>query len=162
MSRFFIKVAGPKTQNLVPRKKVASPQAPQNRPNRAMRHAWWWLVAGCLRCMCVRHLFRSYLHSPHTYYSCSQPASRSLSAPRLQGHSPIDHVSGTSLHSAYFRGIRSTGLDPPPRPGRGFRATSRPRARKNRAPEQGPNPGLKSLAEIDRPICSGLTTQAWR
>jgi len=34
--------------------------------NRAIpQHAWWWLVvAGCLRCMCVRHLFRSYLQPP--------------------------------------------------------------------------------------------------
>ena len=33
--------------------------------NRAIPHAWWWLVvAGCLRCMCVRHLFRSYLQPP--------------------------------------------------------------------------------------------------
>jgi hypothetical protein len=30
--------------------------------NRAMQHTWWWLeVGGCMRCMCVRHLFRSYL-----------------------------------------------------------------------------------------------------
>jgi hypothetical protein len=33
--------------------------------NRAMRHAWWWLVDGWrLRCMCVRPLFRSYLQPP--------------------------------------------------------------------------------------------------
>jgi hypothetical protein len=42
-----------------------------------------------------------------------------------------------SVHAAYFRGIRSTRLEPRPRPGCGFEATSRPRAAKNRAPEQG-------------------------
>ena len=48
--------------------------------NRAMRSAWWlWLTACPARFMCVRHLFRSYLQPPHTYYSCSQPASGSLS-----------------------------------------------------------------------------------
>ena len=45
-----------------------------------------------------------------------------------------------SVHAAYFRGIRSTGLEPRPRPGCGFKATSRPRAAKNRAPEQGAKP----------------------
>jgi hypothetical protein len=39
----------------------------------------WWQAACAARCMCVRHLLRSYLQPPHTYYSCSQPTSRSLS-----------------------------------------------------------------------------------
>jgi hypothetical protein len=63
-----------------------------------------------------------------------------------------------SLHSAYFRGIRSTGLEPRPRPGHGFRATSRPRARKNRAPEPGPNPRELRGHLSSFPVCSGLTT----
>ena len=47
-------------------------------PYRMPGGGWWWLAACCLRCMCVRHLFRSYLQPPHTYYSCSQPTSESL------------------------------------------------------------------------------------
>ena len=39
------------------------------------------------------------------------------------------------LHAAYFRGIRSTRLEPPRRPCCSSTATSRPRAAKNRAPE---------------------------
>jgi hypothetical protein len=65
------------------------------------------------------------------------------------------------LHSAYFRGIRSTGLEPPPHPtpGRGFRATSRPCARKNRAPEQGRKKTLElrghlSIIQFARSLCA--------
>jgi hypothetical protein len=49
--------------------------------NRAMRGVpgGWWQAACAACCMCVRHLLRSYLQPPHTYYSCSQPTFRSLS-----------------------------------------------------------------------------------
>jgi hypothetical protein len=64
------------------------------------------------------------------------------------------------LHSAYFRGIRSTGLEPRPRPGRGFRAIS-PAARANRQ-GQGAN-GLSSRKiVVDRQGLLTATTMMWR
>jgi hypothetical protein len=61
------------------------------------------------------------------------------------------------LHSAYFPGIRSTGPEPRPRPGRGFKAITRQRARKKQG--RGPANGATIVTKlflhksIDRKLC---------